>query len=130
MGIKRPARALRCRSKRVHSAPDATALARAAANAVYSSSPYHCRGSKGQAPIVRAKPASICPRQWSDHEATEALRAALARGSVSEAWEDDFPRYIWHRDGNVVYEARHTGGTPGTFHAYPIEDIQIPRGLI
>lgn len=44
-------------------------------------------------------------------------------------WEDGFPRYVWHCEGGIFYEARHTRGPSGLFHAYPIEDIQVPRGL-
>ncbi|SRR5258708_1073344 len=133
LGIRRPRRGHpphRGKQKQVHPSATAVELARAAAACVYSGSPYHCRRSKGQPPVARAKPASICPRPWSDEEATQALRAAMQRGSVSEAWEDGFPRYVWHRDGNILYEARHIRGPLGSFYAYPIENFQAPRGLL
>jgi hypothetical protein len=78
---------------------------------------------------MRPKPASICPKRWSDDDATRALRSAVVCGNVSEIWEDGFPRHVWHKDGNVLYEARHTRGPVGSFHAYPIENIQAPIGL-
>ena len=108
---------------------DAERLGRTADRAAYCASDYHCRGAGGQPPRARAKPASICPRYWPEQEGTAALRAAIRDGHVSEVWDDEFPRYVWHRDGSVLYEARHTSGPSGTYHAYPIEDAEAPRGL-
>ena len=115
--------------KRVATAPSADKLAYAAANAFYRPSEYHCPGVGGRRLKFRPKPSSICPRGWGDDEATDAIREAIRRGNVSENWEDSFPRYVWHRDGEVLYEARHTRGPSGSFHAFPIEEIQAPRGL-
>jgi len=132
VGIKKPVGPKRGKPKRVDPNPDRALLAHAASNAVYSRSPYHCLGAEGQPIATRMKPASPCPRQWSDEDATKTLRIAVSRGHVSEIWEDGFPRYVWHRDGTVFYEARHTRGPLGSFHAYPIEEIQLPlpRGII
>jgi hypothetical protein len=110
--------------------PNQGLLTNAATKALYSPSEYHCRGPKGQPLKSRPKPASECPRGWSGAEATHALRRAIADGQVSEVWEDGFPRFVWHRDNGVTYEARHTRGPVGTFHAYPIEAIQAPRGFL
>lgn len=114
----------------MHPNPETSALTNAAAQAVYGRSDYHCPGRKGQPPRLRAKPASVCPKVWGDKQATDALRLAITQGYVSEAWEDGFPRYVWHRDSGVIYEARHTRGPIGTFHAYPIEPVQAPAGLL
>jgi hypothetical protein len=114
----------------MHPQPNNDALKVAAAAAVYRHSDYHCVGPKGQAPRGRARPASICPRNWNEQQATNALRGAIEDGKVSEVWEDGFPRYVWHRDGTTLYEARHTRGPAGTFHAYPIEAVQAPPGLL
>jgi len=127
VGIRRPSRAKLSnwgKTKRVDAAPDPALLAQAAATAVYSASPYHCPPFR-----QRVRPASPCPRRWTDEEATTALRGALSNGHVSDRWENGFPRYVWRRDGNVLYEARHTRGPEGSFHAYPIEDSQAPHGL-
>jgi hypothetical protein len=105
-------------------------LEQAADRAVYSPSDYHCRLPDGRPRRLRARPASAFPRQWPIKEATEALRVAIIRGHVSQAWEDDFPRYAWHREGETIYEARHTGGPRGTYHAYPIDRSESPPGLI
>lgn len=127
--LARPAQLHMGKPKRVHPSPDRGSLDHAASNASYAQSPHHCRGPKGEKPQARAKPASICPRNWSDAEATKALQEAIEKGCVSEAWEDGFPRYVWHREDDVLYEARHTRGPMGSFHAYPIEGRQAPKGL-
>jgi hypothetical protein len=132
MGIKRPTRPKSSRRggvKRIDPAPDLAKIEAAAALAVYSSSEYHCSGPKGQPPKRRFKHASICPKKWSRDSATDALRNAISSGMVSENWEDGFPRHVWHNDGEVIYEARHTRGPAGTFHAYPLEKFEIPEGL-
>ena len=129
LGVEKPKHHHFGKPKRVDPSPDRKALARASTEAAYAASRYHCRGPKGEKPIVRAKPASICPRSWSNEEATRTLRHAIAGGRVSESWEHGFPRYVWHRDGDVLYEARHSNGPIGSFHAYPIEDFQAPKGL-
>jgi hypothetical protein len=130
MSIKKPTRLPLGKPKRVARSPDPASIAYAASLAVYSRSQYHCRGPQGQPLATRAKPASPCPRQWSDEDATTLLRGAMFRGHLSEKWENGFPRYVWHRDGIVFYEARHTRGPIGSYHAYPIEDIQLPLGIV
>ena len=107
-------------------------LTRAANGATYVRSPYHCAGDGGERVVRRGKPQSICPRRWRADEARAALRRAVLRGNVSERddWINDYPRYIWYRDGlEVVYEARLSGGNSGSYHAYPIEDDQVPKGV-
>jgi hypothetical protein len=79
--------------------------------------------------MTRIKPASRCPRRWTDEDATRVLRAAISRGKISADWEDGFPKFVWAKEGGVFYEARHTRGPAGYFHAYPIEAIQLPRGM-
>jgi hypothetical protein len=132
MRIRRPVSVSSSRigkMKRVDPNPDPSKIRIAAESAVYAASDYHCPAARGQPPKRRVRYASICPKRWSAHAATNALRQALSKGQVSEAWEDGFPRYVWTKDGEVIYEARHTRGPTGTFHAYPIEKYQIPDGL-
>lgn len=117
------------RAKRIAHTFDKTRLATAADKARYAPSEYHCRLPDGRPRRLRAKPASVCQRTWAVPDATEALRVAIVRGHVSDVWEDDFPRYAWHRDGETIYEARHTRGPTGSYHAYPIEESEAPLEL-
>jgi hypothetical protein len=102
-------------------------LEAAAQAARYAPSNYHCRIDGKLA--RRVKPATPCPRDFTLQEAGDAMRAAILKGWVSERWINGFPRQIWHKDGNVWYEACTNSGTAGTYHAYPIEVFGLPAGL-
>lgn len=131
MPLQRPNRTSQSnRQKRLATKPARGELSKAASGATYFPSEYHCRLPDGRPRRIRAKPASICPREWTTPEANEALRHAIMRGRVSETWEDGFPRYVWYREGHTIYEARHTRGPHGTYHAYPIDLFEAPLGLI
>lgn len=89
----------------------------------YTGSPYHrSPGSKAGPVAKRAGLSSRCPPNWTNALATEALRKALTEAKVSYHWEGGFPRYIWHLDGDVLYEARLTNQGTGEYHGYPLED--------
>jgi len=129
--LRKPPRAnISTGSKRVASFPNRVLIAVAAQKATYEPSHYHCRLPDGRPVRARAKPASLCPRDWTIPEATSALRSAILKEYVSEKWEDGFPRYLWLREGEVIYEARHTRGPHGLYHAYPITAAEAPSRLI
>jgi hypothetical protein len=107
--------------------PPLSKLGEVAETAMYDPSPYHCPGPKGQPPKRRAKPASRCPRDWSEQEIIAAIRNALRGGHVSPDWDGDFPRYVYHRDGKLLYAAR--GCVGGVYHAYPLEPGTVVAGL-
>ncbi len=88
----------------------------------YTGSPYH-RSSTKEGPIAqRVGLTSRGPPSWTNLEATRVLRIAVTDGRVSEVWEYAFPRYVWHLDGDVLYEARLTNSGTGEYHGYPLED--------
>jgi hypothetical protein len=131
-GMKRPKRA------RIHypnkpKALDASSpverLEEAAVNAKYTPSDYHCSGPKGQPPKRRTKPTMHCPRNWTRREAIVAIRHAIRSRHVSRRWTGGFPRHLWYGEGDVWYEARTNDGTPGVYHAYPVEIAALPAGL-
>jgi len=107
--------------------PPMQRLEEAAEKATYDPSPYHCPGPKGQPPKRRAKPASRCPRAWSEQEIIGAIRNALREGHVSPSWDGEFPRYAYHRDGSFLYAARGCAG--GVYHAYALEPGTVVAGL-
>jgi hypothetical protein len=104
-------------------------LENAAVNATYRPSPYHCPSAGGRPPQRRAKPASYCPENWTINRARICLREAIRARQVSRQWVGDFPRHVWHKEIDVWYEACTNQGTPGTYHAYPIEISGLPPGL-
>lgn len=132
MGMKRPKR----RQVRYPSKPkflDKTSpperLESAAVKVNYVPSDYHCPLPDGRPPRGRAKPAMLCPREWSVRQALNALRGAIRNRRVSRQWCGDFPRHVWHKEGDVWYEACTNVGTAGTYHAYPIENAGLPPDL-
>jgi hypothetical protein len=133
LGLKKPKLRRNSRSRAPKSLckdPNPDNLGRAAAGVKYEPSPYHCPGKSGEKPKRRAKPATVCPRQWSRGEAVAALRRAINAGYISEAAHGDFPRYIWYREGeDTIYEARGEPNTPERYHAYPVESFEVPREL-
>lgn len=70
-----------------------------------------------------------CPREWTNQQALNALRASIRAKRVSKSWVKGFPRYVWHQEGDVWYEARTLNSRPGEYHAHPIEIIGLPVGL-
>jgi len=104
-------------------------LEKAAVNAKYEPSPYHCPSATGLPPKRRAKPASRCPDGWNERRALICLREAIRAAQVSRYWVGDFPRHVWHKDASVWYEACTSNGTPGVYHAYQIESAGLPAGL-
>ncbi|AFM23638.1 hypothetical protein Desti_0919 [Desulfomonile tiedjei DSM 6799] len=75
--------------------------------------------------------ASLCDRQLSqDHErVTQWLQTAILRGAIGGMYEGDFPRYVWYKDGDVVYEARLVNRESGEYKGYPLNKTEWPEGL-
>ena len=103
----------------------------AAAKVRYTGSPYHrSPGSKAGPIAQRTGLSSRCPSNWTNAEATRLLRLAITEARVSMIWEHGYPRYVWHLDGDVLYEARLTNSGNGEYHGYPLEDRwQWPRNF-
>lgn len=99
-------------------------------DALYRVSEYHCPVD-GRPPKRRRKPASHCPDFNSLSDAKRAVRKAILEGKISERWTrgKEYPRYIWYKAGQVWYEGRTEDGSPGVYHGYPIEEIELPEGL-
>ncbi len=57
------------------------------------------------------------------------LREAIRRGAVGELCEGMFPRYVWFKDGNVVYEGRLVNRGLGEYKGYPLEEDGWPSGI-
>ena len=116
------------RAKAVKPPPDGTDLEAVAEQVRYQSSPYHSRAAR----IQKNRPdASKCPSEVSNDLARVELwlRQAISAGATGGVWEGGFPRYVWHRVDNVVFEARQ--GSPGTgvYHGYPLSPQEDVRGL-
>ena len=98
--------------------------------AVYVGSPEHkdFPSFAGQ-PRLRAD-ASRCPRETSDRElVNQWLRSAIRRGAVGACWEGGFPRYVWYKDGDSVYEGRLLNSSNGEYKGYPLDKSEWPNGI-
>lgn len=80
-------------------------------------------------PRLRAD-ASICPREIRDQAMVEDwLRSAIRRGAVSKRFNGGFPRYIWYRSGDTVFEARLVNQGDGSYKGYPLGRDEWPAGI-
>ena len=104
---------------------------RSAAHAHYTGSPEHKGGPSfaGQ-PRPRAD-ASICDGSLLDKQVllTKWLRQSIRDGLVSEYWEGSFPRYVWFRQGDTVFEARLINREQGHYKGYPLNRDEWPEGV-
>jgi hypothetical protein len=85
----------------------------------------------GQPHPRRYPPASLCPRSLAGEQefVTRWLRTAIERGATGSYWVGGFPRLVWHKEGDVVYEAYLTNSGLGEYKGYPLEQIEWPKGL-
>ena len=107
--------------------PHGVDLDAVAKQVAYKSSDYHSTATR----IRRPRPdASKCPPEVSkDLERVERwLREAIAQGWTG-VWDKGFPRYVWRRVGDVIYEARQGSPGSGVYHGYPLYPEQDVRGL-
>ena len=119
------------KARRVKRPPNDECLERAANSCCYVGSPYH-KNYPSSAGMPRYRPdTSKCPVELKDqHELIECwLRNALMSGQVSPQWDGEFPRYVWHREDNTIYEARQGSPGSGEYHGYPLEPHQKVKGL-
>ncbi|WP_367137302.1 MULTISPECIES: hypothetical protein [Streptomyces] len=57
------------------------------------------------------------------------LRSGILTGHLGGPWLDGFPRYVWHRSGDIVVEFRLTGRRPGEYSGYELHPSEWPEGL-
>lgn len=116
--------------RRTRSVPVGRELDALADRAHYVGSPEH-----KDTPTFAGQPrprgdASICPREHSDLDlVTGWLRSAIRAGSVGNPWEGDFPRYVWHREEDTVFEARLVNRGDGSYKGYPLAQDEWPEHL-
>lgn len=59
----------------------------------------------------------------------EWLRSAIRRGATGAPWESGFPRYVWYKDGETVFEGRLVNRGNGSYKGYPLEKDEWPEGV-
>ena len=97
---------------------------RAAAVAIYAGSPAHKL-------IHSLNDSTPCPKdlEHSQTRLTEWIRAAITAGAAGGMMEGDFPRYVWHKDGERAFEGRLTNRALGENKGYPIESDELPAEM-
>lgn len=96
----------------------------------YAGSPEHkTYPSFAGPPLPRADASKCDPKLADQAELTGWLREALTAGSFGGLWEGDFPRYVWCRRGDVVYEGRLVNSGLGEYKGYPLAPDEWPEGL-
>lgn len=60
---------------------------------------------------------------------TRWLRKAIRKGATGAPWEGGFPRYVWYKDGNTVYEGRLVNRELGHYKGYPLTSDEWPRKI-
>lgn len=107
-------------------------LAALAETVKYVGSPYHRqRGAPMGGSVERAWPAANkCPLKWTFEAANRALKEGVRMGYISMETSNGFPRRIWYKDGDVLYEARLSNAANGEYHAYPFSSRrEWPKAL-
>ena len=116
--------------RRFGNPPAGVDLAAVAALAHYVGSPEHkdTPSFAGQ-PRPRAD-ATICERSFVGRldEINRWLRDAIQAGQFSAYWDHDhFPRYVWHREGEVVFEARLVNAGSGAYKGFDLKRDEWPE---
>jgi hypothetical protein len=115
--------------RRLGQAPADIDVTAVAARVRYVGSPEHkdFPSFAGQ-PRPRAD-ASLCDQRLRQEEIDAWLRLAIERGAFSEYWEDGFPRYLWYKDGDTVYEGRLINRDSGEYKGWPLERSEWPAWI-
>ncbi len=109
---------------------DLEGLAGRVIRVIYEGSPEHkdIPSFAGQ-PRLRAD-ASCCPREITDQETVSGwLRFAIRRGAIGAPWQGEFPRYVWYKHANTVFEARLVNRETGSYKGYPLDEDEWPNGI-
>jgi len=121
---RRPLRRQRC------APPPGVDLARAAAAVRYVGSSEHKTAPSFAGPPRPRADASKCdPKLGDADELTRWLRQAIEVGDVGAPFEGGYPRYVWSRQGDIVYEARLVNQGLGQYKGYPLQPDEWPGDL-
>lgn len=61
--------------------------------------------------------------------ASHWVRSAVRDGTTGAPWEGEFPRYVWYRHGNTVYEGRLVNRVTGEYKGYLLDQLEWPDGV-
>lgn len=120
----------RPRKRVLQSPPEEVDLDRLAARVTYVGSPEHKDIPSFAGPPRLRDDASCCPRWIRDPEVVcEWLRDAIRRGATAAPWEGGFPRYVWYKHGETVFEGRLVNRGNGSYKGFPLCKKEWPEGI-
>jgi hypothetical protein len=75
--------------------------------------------------------AAICDRSLATKQTlmTRWLRTAIRKGACGGLWEGKFPRYVWYKDDETIYEGRLVNREAGWYKGFPLHRDEWPLGL-
>ena len=80
-------------------------------------------------PRLRAD-ASCCPRDIVDVKLVRGwLCSAIRKGATGTPWEGEFPRCVWYKRDETVFEGRLVNREAGTYKGYPLNEDEWPPGI-
>jgi len=111
--------------------PDMDMLAAAASGAGYVGSPEHKDAPSFAGRMSPRSDATICDPKFvgRQDELSTLLRQSIQVGNVGGLWEGKFPRYVWCRYGDDIYEARLTNQGNGEYKAFRLQPGEEPKGM-
>ena len=106
-------------------------LEQVASSCRYVGSVYHKRNPSFAGPPKPRPDASKCPSDLSNRRklVESWLKIAVVSGNVGGFDEYGYPRYVWYRAGNTIYEARTGSKGSGEYHGYPLGHDQHAGGI-
>lgn len=110
--------------------PGGINLTSLAARISYVGSPEHKDGPSFAGNPKPRSDATPCDQSLNGrlNDINQWLRRALQNGQFSELWDKErFPRYIWHREGDAVYEARLVNAGNGEYKGYQLQPDEWPE---
>lgn len=130
--MRTPSRRRKAPARRFGQPPNGVDLDAIASRAHYVGSPEHkdAPSFAGQ-PRPRAD-ATICDRSFSGRldDINRWLKAAIRAGQFSAYWDHGhFPRYVWHREGDVVFEARVVNAGSGAYKGFDLTRDEWPENF-
>lgn len=130
--MRTPSRKRKAPARRFGPAPEDVDLEAVAERAHYVGSPEHKDApSFAGDPRPRAD-ATICDRSFAGrlNDINGWLRRAIRDGQFSAYWDHaHFPRYVWHREGDRVFEARVVNAGQGSYKAYELKEDEWPENF-
>lgn len=106
-------------------------VAELAARVSYTGSPEHKNATTfAGRPRPRAD-ATICDSSFADRlqQIQLWLRTAIRMQCFAGPWENGFPRYVWYKSGDTVFQGRLVNRVSGQYKGWQLSRDEWPGGI-